>query len=336
MYVSQLSFTQKPNAMKLHLITLLLLASAIAQAQYTYDNLDLKTELTPQEQSRLTYEKLRLYPIYAKESFIAYHKYVGKYTPLKTALEKNLVKITETSTDNRNGSPTVNTLYIENASKDTIYLMSGEVITGGKQDRVVAQDVVLPPKSGRVSLSVFCVEHGRWTYNSPSNSESFNGTIGTVSNSVRKAADREQNQSEVWSEVAKANTKNGTETQTGTYKAMDNNKEYTEKRDKYVSYFKTQLGNEQNLIGLVAASGDKVIGCDMFATTTLFSEQLDNLLQAYVTEAILNGDKVTVSNATMKAYADKLLSSEQQQKQTLEKDGKSFKKEDKTLHISVY
>ncbi len=315
---------------------MMLLAYIAASAQYTYDNLTLKTELTAEEQSRFTYEKLRLYPIYAKESFVAYHQYLGKYTPLKTALEKQKVKITETGGESRNGSPTVNTLYIENLSSDTIFLMSGEVVTGGKQDRVVAQDVVLPPKSGKVNLSVFCVEHGRWTYNSPSNSNSFNGTVGTVSNSVRKAADVEQNQSTVWSKVGEANTKNGTETSTGTYKAMDNNKEYTEKRDKYIQFFKGELAKEKNVIGLVAASGNKVIGCDMFATSTLFTQQLDNLLQAYTTEAILNGDKVTVSNTTMKAYADKLLTNEQQQKETIQKEGKLFQKGDKTLHISTY
>jgi len=57
----------------------------------------------------------------------------------------------------------VNRLVLVNNSKHPLILLAGEVVTGGKQDRVVAKDRIVPPESDPVDLSVFCVEHGRWT-----------------------------------------------------------------------------------------------------------------------------------------------------------------------------
>ena len=213
--------------------------------------------------------------------------------------------------------------------------MGGEVVKGGKQDRVVAQDIVLPPKGKKIDLNVYCVEPGRWVHNSGASNE-FNGTGGVVSTTVRKSAEVTKDQSTVWDKVKEVNVKNKTETSTGTYAALDKSKDYTDKVNKYVNYFRSQLGKEPNVIGFVAASGNKVIGCDMFATSTLFTQQADNLLKSYATEAITNGAPVTVGNATVKTYLDKLLLDESTRPKTIEKEGKEFKKEGKTLHLSTY
>ncbi len=57
----------------------------------------------------------------------------------------------------------VNTLYVTNASKKPLYLMGGEVVLGGQQDRTLGRDTIVPPGSKAVPVTVFCVEHGRWT-----------------------------------------------------------------------------------------------------------------------------------------------------------------------------
>jgi len=60
----------------------------------------------------------------------------------------------------------VNRLVLVNNSKHPLILLAGEVVTGGKQDRVVGKDRIVPAESDPVDLSVFCVEHGRWTESS--------------------------------------------------------------------------------------------------------------------------------------------------------------------------
>src|SRR5258708_36768212 len=58
----------------------------------------------------------------------------------------------------------VNELTVENLSPDEdIYLQSGDIVKGGQQDRVLKDDLIIEPKSGRLPIASFCVEHGRWT-----------------------------------------------------------------------------------------------------------------------------------------------------------------------------
>lgn len=317
--------------MKLIILLPLAVAATCLQAQYNYQNLSVKTELPPEQLNLLTYENLRIYPVTAKESFVNYFRNTGKYTVLKDALEKQKVKITETGAGNSDAGNTVNTLYIQNLSADTVYLMGGEVVKGGNQDRVIAKDVILPPNSNKTALDVYCVEHGRWSGN-----DIFQTTGGVVNTTVRKMAEVDKDQSKVWDKVAEVTTKNKSETETGTFAALNNSKEYKDKTDKYVAFFTSQLAGEKNVIGVIAASGDKIIGCDMFATSILFSQQAENLLKSYSTEAITNGAPVKISNAAVKTYADNLLQNEAKQKQMIEQDGKEFKKEGKVLHLSVY
>src|SRR6476620_6515840 len=137
----------------------------IAQ-EYSYRTIEFNLQDSTNIKS-LTYKNLRLYPIKAKAAFKEGTKQIGHYTPLKTALESRKIVITEKE-NSREGAE-VNTLYVQNNSADTIYLMAGEVIQGGKQDRVIGQDMILIPKSGKKKLAVYCVEHGRWTSASSGN-----------------------------------------------------------------------------------------------------------------------------------------------------------------------
>src|ERR1041384_5161319 len=95
----------------------------------------------------------------------------------------------------------VNRLVLVNNSKHPLILLAGEVVTGGKQDRVVGKDRIVPAESDPVDLSVFCVEHGRWT----ESSTNF-GTKGSVmlQPSVRMKAMADQDQQKVWDEVGRS------------------------------------------------------------------------------------------------------------------------------------
>ena len=57
----------------------------------------------------------------------------------------------------------VNQLVLVNNSKRPLVLLAGEIVTGGKQDRVIGADSIIPPESEPIDLGVFCVEPGRWT-----------------------------------------------------------------------------------------------------------------------------------------------------------------------------
>jgi hypothetical protein len=56
----------------------------------------------------------------------------------------------------------VNELAIENVGSEPVFVQSGDIVKGGKQDRCIATDFTLQPKSGKLKIAAFCVEHGRW------------------------------------------------------------------------------------------------------------------------------------------------------------------------------
>ncbi len=60
------------------------------------------------------------------------------------------------------GGAQVNQLVLVNNSKRPLILLAGEIVTGGKQDRVIGKDRIIPPESDPMDLGVFCVEPGRW------------------------------------------------------------------------------------------------------------------------------------------------------------------------------
>ncbi len=73
---------------------------------------------------------------------------------LQEALDKKLAVVSELGR--------VNQLAVENLGDRELFIQSGDIVTGGKQDRVFVSSLVLPPHSGRLTLAVFCVEPGRW------------------------------------------------------------------------------------------------------------------------------------------------------------------------------
>jgi len=100
----------------------------------------------------------------------------------------------------------VNTLVLINHSKRPLVLLAGEIVTGGKQDRIVASDRIVPSDSNPVDLSVFCVEHGRWTETSDKFGASAKAPAQSfmVQPRVRQQAMVAKDQQQVWNAVGGA------------------------------------------------------------------------------------------------------------------------------------
>ena len=98
----------------------------------------------------------------------------------------------------------VNRLVLYNNSAKPLLLLAGEIVTGGQQDRVIGSDRIVPPNTGPIDLSVFCVEPGRWTGAKPSFGSM---SMQMAQPDVRAPAMAEQNQSMVWDNVRSSNAK---------------------------------------------------------------------------------------------------------------------------------
>jgi hypothetical protein len=98
-------------------------------------------------------------------------------------------------------SASVNQLVLVNRSKRPLLLLAGELVSGGKQDRIIAKDRIVAPGSDPLPLDVFCVEHGRW-----SSGAQFSAAKTIVHPSVREQAAVKQDQNDVWSAVVGGTT----------------------------------------------------------------------------------------------------------------------------------
>jgi len=100
----------------------------------------------------------------------------------------------------------VNTLVLVNNSKRPLLLLAGEIVTGGKQDRIIAKDRIVPAGAEPIDLSVFCIEHGRWTESSDkfgTSAKAANQSI-MVQPTVRQQAMVAKDQQQVWNSVSGA------------------------------------------------------------------------------------------------------------------------------------
>jgi hypothetical protein len=74
---------------------------------------------------------------------------------LAEALVKGSVRVIETGV--------VSELKVENAGDEEVFIQAGDMVKGGRQDRVLTVSLLLPPRSGEVPIASFCVEPGRWS-----------------------------------------------------------------------------------------------------------------------------------------------------------------------------
>jgi len=274
------------------------------------------------------YKNLIFYPIIGGEHFTHQLK-SSNYLPLEDALKQKKVRIVE----NEGAGGEVNQLFIENTSKDTVFIMAGEVVKGGKQDRVISDDRVLEPRSGKVPIEVYCVEQNRWTYRSDRN---FSQYHSLSSNSVRKSAAVDKNQDDVWQKVSEVTSKQDAKSSTGTYTALTNSQSLNTELTAYLKFFTNSFSKIPDCVGFVGVSGDIIIGCDIFADSDMFKKQLKNLLQSYSTEAIANG-KLAIPNFTkVNTYLNGYLSEEKKQDENIEKVGKKYEYKGKKMHINTY
>ena len=73
---------------------------------------------------------------------------------LAEAMKRGFVKVVETGSVSR--------LKVRNLGDREVFIQSGDIVKGGKQDRVLLTSLIIPPNSGFIPIGAFCVEAGRW------------------------------------------------------------------------------------------------------------------------------------------------------------------------------
>ena len=210
-----------------------------------------------------------------------------EYLTLKDAMERRKVVVRETKE--------VNELTVENVSENEVYIQSGDIVKGGQQDRVISNDFVLPPRSGRIAVAAFCVEQGRWSRRGSEPASTFNSSGELAATKPLKVAvGVKQNQTEVWQQVAATQSSLALATaERVTVSASASSLPLTLKSRPveeavkgYIKALRRIPDRKSDVIGLVFAVNGEINSADIYSSPELFSAMWPKLLQASAVEAL--------------------------------------------------
>lgn len=229
-----------------------------------------------------TFQNLAIFLVHDQQA--AKHEEV---LTLEEALARKVVTVEETGN--------VNNLVASNKGDKSVFIQSGDIVKGGRQDRVLQHDVILPPHSTRVPLNAFCVEAGRWHGRGNEPVRQFASSNATVVTRKQKAAVKlSGNQSEVWNSVAESQAALGKNlgrsvqspnSQSSLQLSLED-RQLTQTVDDYVRNIEKQLPARSDVVGYAVAVNGEVSTADVFASSALFGKLKGKLLKAGAAEAI--------------------------------------------------
>jgi len=208
--------------------------------------------------------------------------------PLDEAVEKGYLTVFETGD--------VGELEMENTSDWPVYIQSGSIVKGGRQDRMLPHDIVVAAHSGKKPLASFCVEQGRWSARGEESDKLFQVAPCLVADrDILMAAKVEESQSKVWEGVAAKADEFSPHVRGG--RAMNpispsslpmtlENEEIQNKTRSYVESITSQTRSCTDAIGMVVVINGEISSADVYRGRTLFKKLFPKLMDAAAVEAL--------------------------------------------------
>lgn len=197
---------------------------------------------------------------------------------LDEAMAAGQVKIQEIADGNVNG------LTFVNKADHPVFVMAGEVIIGGKQDRIIGRNTVIPANTTQ-EVPVFCVEHGRWDGKTKEFATAKALAHGRLRGQASYAA-----QQDVWNEVAAKNKARKTESASDTYRKVAQQQSdgtlATMEKQVNAALAKLPAADRSRMVGYAVALNGTVATVDLFGSPTLFKKLETKLVRSYLTEAV--------------------------------------------------
>ena len=203
----------------------------------------------------------------------------------------------------------VNRLVVINRGDKPLYLMPGEIIVGGSQDRTIGEEMVIAPTGEPVPIDVYCVEHGRWgardvtiaslvigeVADEAADAESlaaeadkgkFVAQAGNLSKASRLAVQTGEGQQKVWEEVARANSESGVAWSSDAFTANYVDKKVLDRLKPFEDALNCPISDQERVVGVVVAINGKIETVDVFESTPLFLKLWPQLLKSYALDAM--------------------------------------------------
>jgi len=220
------------------------------------------------------------------------------YLTLDEAVSAGLLEISEVS-----DGGSVPQLRLANKSERTVFLMAGEHLAGGKQNRVLNASLLAAPGAS-LPIPVTCVERGRWAHRSAH----FEGSSTSSHSALRKMMHEQatagyrsssrptSDQGEVWREVDRKLGESSSSSDT-----MYLHKAYEDTRVLMAPTVE-RLAAPEGASGAAFAYGGKIVGFDLFGRPATLAALWPKLVRAYAIDARVAPDVAPVSSDAVRAW----------------------------------
>ena len=308
-------------------LSFMLLACTAVQSQLTYPKVRVDFD------SVIEFGNLELYPVhfvYGGEPNIfdvSVRQVLRNATNLKRGMAHRKIKVMERGNLMYRD---INSVVIENNSDQHLLLLGGELLSGGRQDRIIAKDTILPPKSGKTEIKVYCIEDSRW-----SKEKRFRHG-GYADASLKKILDSAVSQKKVWNEIRKRFRKRRMFSKTNSYLALMGEKIMVDTSNIYFDNLLPKFrSSDSSVIGYVAVTGNQVLGADIFISPELFFNNLEITLKLYIDAAVMNSSPSVIPVKNIKDYCQQLFDPKTQDK-FLRRYGNALRYKGQIVHITSY
>jgi hypothetical protein len=196
------------------------------------------------------------------------------YASLEEAKKNGWVEIIE-----KPGDQEVNSLRVRNTGPKPILLLAGQLLVGGKQDRIVGKDTIVPPNE-TIDVPVYCVEHGRW--DGPS--EKFEYRDLQVPRKIKDAAMYGQQQ-DVWDGVADYNARMKAAPSTSTVMGGLSSPQVQKNLDEGLTSLAEKLKANPRIVGVIYAVNGHIETLELFGAPQLWTSSMDGVIRGMLADA---------------------------------------------------
>jgi hypothetical protein len=240
---------------------------------------------------------------------------------LEEALAKGKIDVKETGQ--------VSELTLENLGDEEVFIQSGDLVKGGRQDRVLEVSFVVGPKSRPIPVSALCVESGRWAMRGFESARSFSASSRGLYDRAAKSAIRQSyaagapyahaKQNIVWDRVARSQEFLSRSLGRSVHAAASpsslqlslESEDLARAEAGYVERLSPLGTTEGDILGMAWAINGRISGAEAYPSNALFQKMFAKNLRAGATEAISERASETTASPTIESVEAFLAAGEQ-------------------------
>jgi len=210
-----------------------------------------------------------------------------KFVTLEQALKDGKVTVGETGN--------VRNLVISSKyAEEYVFIQAGDIVKGGKQDRTLSTDLIIPPGEKKMPLQSFCVESGRWQARGTEKVDKFSMSSNQVaSRDLRVASRYRKSQQEVWNNAEELQEKLSNNVGKSVKSPVSSssleltlgNKDVRKHAEDYVNALGDIIKDRKHIIGFVFAINGQLNTAEVYGSEDLFSRLWPKLLRTAAVEA---------------------------------------------------